>query len=421
MIRDRAFQQRTFEGKVIGTATIFLDDTRISTNVVNTDGSRAVGTRLSAPVYEQVMRQGRPWKGPAFVVNDRYITAYEPIRDPAGKVVGALYVGMLEAPFVQPQRAVFYVFLAAVIGTTLASLVLLFLVTKRMLRPIGRVVAMSRRVMGGDLSARVGIRPSGEMGLLCRAIDEMADAVAAREEQLKKATSRQIGQSEKLASIGRLAAGVAHEINNPLTGVLTFATLLQEKPNLDAQDREDLELIVRETTRVRDIVRGLLDFARESPHEKRLLHLNTVIRRTIRLLRNQKEFRHITIEEQLEDHVPWILGDENQVQQVLLNLVLNGCEAMPDGGTLTISTFALDGQLIVTVADTGQGISAENVTRIFEPFFTTKPAGKGTGLGLSVSYGILQQHNAFIDVKTEVGKGTTFTLMFPPAPPDALE
>jgi two-component system NtrC family sensor kinase len=249
----------------------------------------------------------------------------------------------------------------------------------------------------------------------------MADAVVAREEQLKMATSRQLGQSEKLASIGRLAAGIAHEINNPLTGVLTFATLMQEKSNLDDQDREDLELIVRETTRVRDIVRGLLDFARESPHEKRLLHLNGIIRRATRLLRNQKEFRHIAIEEKLDEDIPWMLGDENQIQQVLLNLALNACEAMPDRGTLGIATFSLDGQVIVTVTDTGHGIKAEDVNKIFDPFFTTKPAGKGTGLGLSVSYGILQQHSALVEVTTEPGKGTTFTLMFPPAPPEAMQ
>jgi len=419
-VRDRAFH-RHYQGKPVGTATLFLDDLRIATNVMTGDGKRAIGTRLSEVVYDAVFNQGSSWYGPAFVVNERYITAYEPIRDPDGRVVGALYVGMLEAPFVQPQKAMFSVFLLAVALTTLASLILLFLVTKRMLRPIDRVVAMARRVVAGDLSARVGIRPGGELGLLCKAVDEMADAVVAREEQLKLATSRQLGQSEKLASIGRLAAGIAHEINNPLTGVLTFATLMQEKPNLDDQDREDLELIVRETTRVRDIVRGLLDFARESPHEKRLLHLNGIIRRTTRLLRNQKEFRHITIEEKLDEDIPWMLGDENQIQQVLLNLALNACEAMPDRGTLTISTFTLDGQIIVTVADTGHGIKPEDVNKIFDPFFTTKPAGKGTGLGLSVSYGILQQHNGLIEVNTELGKGTTFTLMFPPAPPEAMQ
>lgn len=420
-VRNRAFPQQTFEGKPLGTATIFLDDLRIATNVLAQDGSRAVGTRLSAAVHQAVLDEGRSWYGPAFVVDQRYITAYEPILDPDNRVIGALYVGMLEAPFVRPQETIFYVFLIAMAATTLAILALLFLITKRMLRPVDRVVEMSRRVVAGDLSARVGIRPSGEMGLLCRAVDEMADAVAAREQQLKMATSRQIGQSEKLASIGRLAAGIAHEINNPLTGVLTFGALMREKANMDDQDREDLDLIIRETTRVRDIVRGLLDFARESPHEKRLLHLNAIISRTTRLLRNQKEFRHITIEEKLDDNIPWMLGDENQIQQVMLNLTLNACESMAEGGTLTVTTFSLDGQIIVRVSDTGHGISAENINKIFDPFFTTKPAGKGTGLGLSVSYGILQQHNAVIDLSTEVGQGTTFTLMFPPAPPEAMD
>ena len=160
----------------------------------------------------------------------------------------------------------------------------------------------------------------------------MADAVAEREKQLKQAIRQQVTRAEKLASIGRLAAGVAHEINNPLTGVLTFAHLLRDKPNMDAQDREDLDLIIHETTRAAEIVRGLLDFARERPVLMEPLDLNDVVRRTVRLIANQKKFEHIVIEELLQDDLPEVRGDMNQLQQVLLNLSLNACTAMPKGG-----------------------------------------------------------------------------------------
>jgi two-component system sensor histidine kinase TtrS len=232
------------------------------------------------------------------------------------------------------------------------------------------------------------------------------------EEALRKSEQLR-ADSEKLAAIGRLAAGVAHEINNPLTGVLTFAHLLKEKENMDEQDVQDLELVINETKRAREIVRGLLDFARERPPMKEQLSVNDLIHRTLRLLGNQEVFRQVTVHEELGEDLPIVEGDANQLQQVLLNLCLNACEAMPDGGTLTISSAAEDGKVLVKVSDNGCGISKEHLDRIFEPFFTTKPVGKGTGLGLSVSYGIIHQHGGTLEVKSAERKGATFTVVLP--------
>ena len=305
------------------------------------------------------------------------------------------------------------VFLAIVLGATLASLALLIVTTEWVLRPIRHVVMMTQRVIGGDMSARVGIRPPGEMGVLCRAIDSMAQAVAEREQLLQQATRQQINRSEQLASVGRLAAGVAHEINNPLTGVLAFADLLREKENMDEQDQQDLELIIRETKRVREIVRGLLDFARETPSLQGPLNVNDVLRQTLRLLGKREAFQNISIVDDLADGLPLVNGDKNQLQQVFINLTLNACEAMPKGGTLMLSTAYADSRVTVKVTDTGCGIKKEHLDQIFEPFFTTKPVGKGTGLGLSVSYGILQQHGGTLEVESDEGKGSTFTVTLP--------
>jgi len=219
--------------------------------------------------------------------------------------------------------------------------------------------------------------------------------------------------SEKLAAVGRLAAGVAHEINNPLTGVLTFAHLLREKENLDEQDRQDLDLVIRETQRAGEIVRRLLDFSRETPATKERLDLNEVIRRTVRLPGIQKTFRQITLREDLSENLPEVEGNASQLQQVLLNLCLNGCEAMPDGGTLTVTTAAREQDVLLTVSDTGCGIREDHLDHIFEPFFTTKPVGKGTGLGLSVSYGIIREHGGALEVESREGQGTTFTIVLP--------
>ena len=234
------------------------------------------------------------------------------------------------------------------------------------------------------------------------------------EEALRKSEQWR-AESEKLAAVGQLAAGVAHEINNPLTGVLTFAHLLREKKNMDEQDQNDLTLIINETTRASAIVRDLLDFARERPTLIEPLDINNVIRRTIRLLGNQKAFRQITVREDLQQGLPAVLGDMNQLEQVLLNLSLNACEAMPGGGTLAISALVQNGKVLVKVADTGCGIKKQYLDKIFEPFFSTKPVGKGTGLGLSVSYGIIQQHGGALQVESEEGNGTTFTVVLPSA------
>ncbi|MBN2560600.1 MAG: PhnD/SsuA/transferrin family substrate-binding protein [Phycisphaerae bacterium] len=240
---------------------------------------------------------------------------------------------------------------------------------------------------------------------------ELSDRLRA-EEALRHSEQLRAGV-EKLASVGRLAAGAAHEINNPLTGVLTFAHLLRAKEHMDEQDKRDLDVIINETSRVSDIVHSLLDFARERPLTKEPLDVNGVIRRTMRLLRNQKQLEQVSIEEDLEENLPSVNVDRNQLEQVLLNLSLNACEAMPDGGTLTISTLAQDGEVLVRVDDTGCGIADEHLDRIFDPFFTTKSIDKATGLGLSVSYGIVQQHGGSLEVDSEEGKGATFTIALP--------
>jgi two-component system NtrC family sensor kinase len=417
-IKQEVFQDQTYEDKDIGTVTIFQGDLRISTNVRTADGSRAIGTRVSEAVYDEVLVRGGTWSARAFVVNDWYITAYEPIRDVDGHTIGILYVGLLEEPFVQPRRTIVNVFLLLIALTTVIVVSLLFLFTKQILKPITKIVGMSDKVVKGDLSARVGIRPGGEMGALCSAIDQMADAVQEREQQLKIATSRQIGQSAKLASIGRLAAGIAHEINNPLTGVLTFAHLLQQKDTMDEQSKEDITVIIRETTRVREIVQGLLNFARESKPEKEPLDMNEVLTETMKLLRSQKEFSKITVVEHLAPDLPVIHGDKNQLQQVFLNLSLNAVEAMERGGTLSIATLSENGNIQIVFQDTGCGIKKENLDDIFEPFFTTKPPTKGTGLGLSVSYGIIRRHGGSIKVESQEGEGSTFTISLPVKAPE---
>ena len=412
-IKSQVFQDQSYNGENIGTATIFFNDLRISTNVKNKDNQRAVGSRMSSEVYDYVINEGKVWDDRAFVVNNWYITAYEPIRDPNNKIIGSLYVGLLEEPFKKPQKIIIVFFVIMISLSAFAGLVFMFFYTRNLLKPLENIMTMSKRIIAGDLTARCSSHSSYDLGILCKTINQMAEAIEQREKELQRVTQQQIFQSEKLASIGRLSAGIAHEINNPLTGVLTFAHLLKEKKNNTEEDINDLDVIIRETTRVREIVKGLLDFARQTPFKKEFLNINDILHQILKLIKNQKEFSRIVIEENYSENIPNYYGDKNQLQQMFLNIILNAGEAISNNGTVTIDTSIKDDVIVIAIKDNGCGIKMENADKIFDPFYTTKPVGKGTGLGLSISYGIVEQHAGYIECESKEGIGTTFSIFLP--------
>jgi signal transduction histidine kinase len=233
-------------------------------------------------------------------------------------------------------------------------------------------------------------------------------------DEKRRLNEQRLMRSEKLASIGRLAAGIAHEINNPLTSVLTFSSLMLKKA--EDEQRERLEIIVKETTRCREIVRGLLNFARQNEPRKENCDINKIIEAALSLTKNQLKVseNRITVVKALADVPPQQL-DPNQMLEVFVNIIINALDAMQTGGQLSVSTRPVDGgrTVEIRVADTGYGIPKENLAKVFDPFFTTKEPGKGTGLGLAVSYGIIDRHNGSIDVESELGKGTTFIIRLP--------
>jgi signal transduction histidine kinase len=231
----------------------------------------------------------------------------------------------------------------------------------------------------------------------------------------RKMNEQRLMRSEKLASIGRLAAGIAHEINNPLTSVLTFSSLLLRKAEIEDQ-KEKLEIIVKETTRCRQIVRDLLNFARQGEPKKEECSINQVIESALSLTKNQLKMSEmrIVVKKELEE-LPLLQLDLDQMLEVFVNIIINAIDAMPQGGELHFTTRLAQGGKTVEIraSDTGYGIPRENLAKVFDPFFTTKDAGKGTGLGLSVTYGIIDRHNGTIDVESEIGKGTTFIIKLP--------
>lgn len=429
-IKEIVHAGEVYEGQEIGTATIFQGDLRVSTNVKNQDGSRAISTLVSDEVYDAVLTQGKRWVGDAFVVNAWYITGYEPIRSIDDQIIGILYVGILKQPFDDVYRNTLVMFAGIALGGMLLIVIGAVLIARRISRPLRTLEGAARQIADGDFNREVVVDAPEEVQHLATSINQMAKKLAAekqeledwgntlekrvqeRAEELKKIHS-QLFRSEKLASIGKLAAGVAHEINNPLTGILTNSSLLLEDLDKGDPRHEDLDIIVKETIRCREIVKRLLDFARQTKPQKKLTNVNALIENITLLVRNQASFRNIDIVKNLTEDLPEILSDTDQIQQVFINIILNAAEAMTKGGTLRIeSAMTKDGEFIdVRFTDTGPGIPEEHRERIFDPFYTTKE--HGTGLGLSISYGIIEQHGGTIGVESCIGKGSTFSVLLP--------
>ncbi len=221
-------------------------------------------------------------------------------------------------------------------------------------------------------------------------------------------------QTEKLSALGRMAAGIAHEINNPLAGILLYATnLIKKIPTESTIIKEGLDIIIQETIRCRNIIQELLEFSREREPKKVLANINSIIEKALHFLENEFHLHHITVEKHLSPAIPDILLDVNQIQQVFVNFLLNAIEATEGHGVIKIKSFLILNQrhVRIEIADKGMGISPEHINKIFEPFFSTKP--KGTGLGLFVSFGIVQKHDGHIQVSSHPGRGTTFTIEIP--------
>jgi len=413
-VKEIVYQGVKYKGKDIGTATIFQGDLRISTNVKQADGSRAIGTRVSQEVYEQVLEKGLPWIDRAFVVNNWYIAAYEPIKDINEKIIGVLYVGVLEEKFMDMRNRAIVIFLGIMLAGMVMALIVSSFLAKGVLQPIKHLIFASGRWAKGDLDYQVKTTRKDEIAKLAETFNSMASSLKERDDKLKEYTSQQIMKSERLATLGQLAAGVAHEINNPLGGILMYTHLALE--DLDEKDvlRTNLEKAVTEATRCKNIVKGLLDFARQTEPKIEQSDINEILERTLDLVKNQALFQNVKIARSFSS-LPAILIDAGQIQQVFTNIILNAAEAMEGKGELTVATKAsYDNEYVeVSFTDTGCGISPENHEKIFDPFFTTKEVGRGTGLGLAVSHGIIARHEGTIEVKSIQGKGTSFIIRLP--------
>jgi two-component system NtrC family sensor kinase len=415
-VKEIAYRGVKYKGEDIGTSTIFQGDLRISTNVRRKDRSRAIGTRLSQDVYEQVLEKGLPWIHRAFVVNNWYIAAYEPIKNPQRDIIGVLSVGILEDKFTDMRKRAVAMFLGITLVGMIAALMVSNFLARGILQPIRDLVSASGRWAKGDFDYQVKITRKNEIAKLEETFNFMASSLKERDDKLREYTDQQIMKSERLATIGQLAAGVAHEINNPLGTISIYAQMVLDELGRDNNScRESLAVVMKQTNRAGRIVKDLLEFARQSEPEMRMLNINDVLTKAISITSHPAELQNIRLLPDLTPELPDIQGDSDKLEQVFVNIMINALQAMSDGGKLTVCTRITEdsGFVEIEISDTGCGIPQEHLSKLFDPFFSTKRTGEGTGLGLSVTLGIVEKHNGTIDVTSTVGEGSTFVIRLP--------
>ena len=432
-----------------GTATIFLGDVRVATNVRLFEGGRAIGTRVSAAVREAVLGQGRTWLDRAFVVTDWYVSGYQPILDSAGHRVGMLYVGFLEEPFTAARRAGLAVIVGLFALAMLGAGLFATLWARRIFRPIERMHATMSAIEQGDAAARVGdITTGDELGELATHFDSLLDRLQEQAASLKrwgealdlevarrtaelelavadlKAAQSQLVMNEKLAAIGQLTAGVAHEINNPVAVIQGNLDVLRDVLGEAARPVEpEVRLIQEQVHRIRLIVAKLLQFARPQDYVGYLEPVAPaqLISDSLLLVGHLLKKGTVAVEHRL-DSVRNVLCNRNELQQVLINLMVNAIQAMPEGGVLTLAAEDWDEAdmpvgLRLIVGDSGPGLTEAERVQLFKPFYTAKKPG-GTGLGLWVSQSLVERYGGKITVDSEAGHGSRFSvwLRFEPLP-----
>ncbi|MHC5654043.1 sensor histidine kinase [Stappia sp. ICDLI1TA098] len=441
-INDLVYREASLPEGSQGTATLFLEDVRISTNVRLFENRRALGTRVSAAVRQAVLGEGKVWLDSAFVVNDWYISAYEPIVDSAGARVGMLYVGFLERPFYRAKYTTFVTIVGAFLIVALVSVPIFLRWARGIFRPLEKMASTIARVEGGEMGARTSIPAADdEIARVALHLDHLLDLVQQRDRQLRswneelnvrveertaelqqanrrlEETTKQLIMSEKLAAIGEITAGVAHEINNPIAVMQGNLEVLRDLLGRKADiARTEIRLIDEQIHRIHQIVTKLLQFAkpeeyagyadRQTPAE--------VIGDCLPLVQHLLKRAEISVERE-DTATRTVLMNRTELQQVIINLIVNALHAMPDGGSLRLWTRDADRDepgVEIVVEDTGTGMPPDIAARIFDPFFTTKRQ-QGTGLGLSISQTLVTRLGGGIAVESTPGQGTTFSIWLP--------
>lgn len=444
-IRDLVYGPGSLPEGSVGAVTVLIDDVRISTNVPVRPGERALGTRVSDKVAGRVLERGETWIDRAFVVNEWYISSYEPIVDVHGERVGMLYAGFVERPFRRELLGALATLVAGLVVLMLLAATIAIRGARSIFRPIEAMTAVARATRDGA-EARVGdVGASDEVGELARELDDMLDRLAGQREALVSSadqlehkvaertaelersnaelrstvaalrdTRRRLVTIEKLAALGELTAGVAHEINNPTQVMLGNLEVIEQELGEAAEPvREEIRLVIDQIYRIQDIIDNLLKYARPGDYAGYVSEVDVdhVIVETLKLVEHLRKDKPFTVDLAL-GATRTVRISRHELTQVLVNLLVNAVHALADdGGRIEISSRDWDDKgVAIAVADDGAGMNAEALGRVFDPFFSTKGQGMGSGLGLSVSYGLVRRYGGNITAESTLGEGSSFTL-----------
>ena len=442
-INDLVYPAASLTDGSTGTATLFLEDVRISTNVRLFENVRALGTRVSAIVRSTVLDQGMVWLDRAFVVNDWYISAYEPIVDSHGARIGMLYVGFLDTPFRTAKSVTLWTTIGALLAAVMLSVPIFLRWARGIFRPLERMLKTIDKVEGGDLGARTGwTRTDDEIGQVASHLDSLLGQIQDRDRRLRglaadlndrvkertqelsdankrlEATTKQLVVSEKLAAIGEITAGIAHEINNPMAVIQGNVDVIRQELGDSVKDVEtEFRLIDEQVHSVNILVSKLLQFARPEEFSDviELQIPDEVLTDCLVLVQHLMNKVRIDVKRS-QNASGTVSMNRTELQQVMINLIVNAIHAMPDGGVLYLRTGNKDNGdvhgISICVEDTGKGMSNDVLEKIFDPFFTTKQL-EGTGLGLSISQKIITRYGGTISVESTEGVGTKFSIWLP--------
>ncbi len=431
-IRDIVFGDETYGGKPLGTVTIFLWDVRITTNVQDARGNRAIGTRVSEEVYDSVLENGHRWHERAFVVDEWYISAYEPIRDPAGKTIGILYTGVLERKYTDIRNRVLRSFVFPVCLAIVASVLLAFVLVRSVLRPVGELVVASQRLARGELDHRPRkLRAAPEITRLVEAFNQMADAIAQRDEQLRRQNLELEASNEQLSQLNRsymeMLGFVTHELKNPLNSVIFSAASLRDGylGPLDEKQKQAADRIHRNAKYLEEMIANYLSLSRiekgelaAKPVEVRLLA--DVVEPITAQVKAELDEAQMSLEVSVPEGLT-LVADPALLRIVLDNLLTNAAKYGRRGGRVRVEAGEQDGRVRLSVWNEGEGIKEENLPRLFGKFVRLEQqatkARKGTGLGLFICREIAQVHGGRIWAESEYGRWARFTLEVPKNPP----
>ncbi len=404
------FGDRQYKGEGIGFTAFNTRDTSVPINFRSKKG------KITGKA-DNIKVNLKPFEVQNVLDNKRFIVGYDDIRNIRGEVVGMLVTGMPENIFSDRIQYRIFVFSGIISIFTVIVLFLLVIICRKDVELFKKVANVTRRNIEDNFGYKFKNDPAIETEEFTRAYKYILSSMRARDKECEE-LSKQVKKSGRLAALGQLAAGVAHEINNPLTGVIVYSHLLLEDTEKDDPKYSNIKKVIRESHRCKDIIKSVLDFARQSEPYLEPLEVNKIITEALNNIRRESMCEHVEIVEKFGKKLPAALADSSQIQQVFANIIRNAFEIMADSGKLTITSRVIRNDIEkpmieILFEDTGPGIPTEHLERIFDPFFTTKTKGHGTGLGLAVCCGIIERHGGTITVQNIEGGGAIFSISLP--------